>query len=104
MSSRPSRSPDDRILRLCGPELDRLPVAPLPEMDAPLPDDAHPKPLAWHRRGECLWPLGAARTAGDWRTLFCCAPVGVGRRYCPSHAALAFRAEPEAANDRGEQR
>lgn len=104
MSARPSSASDAQVPLLCGPELDRLPVAPLPDMDAPPPVDARPKPLAWHRRGECLWPLGAARTAGDWRTLFCCAPVSVGRRYCPTHAALAFQPEPEAANDHGERR
>ncbi len=64
---------------------------PLPPMDSPPPSGADPKPLARHRRGECVWPLGPAQEAGDWRTLFCCAPAVTGRRYCPTHGALARR-------------
>jgi len=73
-----------RILR--EPEFRRT---PLPPMDAPPPAGANPKPLAQHQRGECVWPLGGADQPGDWRTLFCCAPVTVGARYCPAHAARA---------------
>jgi hypothetical protein len=74
---------------------DHLPVEALPPMDAPLPGCAHPKVLADHRSSECLWPLGPAEAPGDWRTLFCCAPVAARRRYCPDHARLALRATPE---------
>ncbi len=75
----------------------RMPVEPgfrrlpLPSMDAPPPLDADPKPLARHRRGECVWPLGGAEQPGDWRTLFCCAPAAVGARYCDVHTARARR-------------
>ena len=62
---------------------------PLPRMDEPPPADANPKRLAQHRRGECVWPLGSAQDEGDWRTLFCCAPIVIGRRYCPIHTARA---------------
>jgi hypothetical protein len=58
-----------------------------------------PKRLADHRRGECIWPLGPIGDAGDWRTLFCCAPVKdqsvSGRRYCAEHAARAFLPDAE---------
>ncbi len=64
---------------------------PLPSMDGPPPPGADPKPLARHRRGECVWPLGGADQPGDWRTLFCCAPAAVGARYCDAHTARARR-------------
>ena len=76
------REPDVRLRR--EPRFRRV---ALPDMDGPLPPDAAPKPLAQHRRGECVWPLGAADQEGDWRTLFCCAPILAGRRYCPAHTA-----------------
>lgn len=68
------------------PQFRRL---PLPDMNQPPPPGAAPKTLARHRTGECLWPLGGAEEAGDWRTLFCCAPAAPGRRYCPTHVARA---------------
>jgi hypothetical protein len=70
---------------------DDLPTAPLPAMDLLAPNKAIPKTLSQHRRGECLWPLGPAEVAGDWRTLFCCAQVVDGRAYCSDHARLAWR-------------
>ena len=68
------------------PQFRRL---PLPDMNQPPPSDASPKTLARHRTGECLWPLGGAEEAGDWRTLFCCAPAAPGRRYCQTHISRA---------------
>jgi hypothetical protein len=67
-----------------------LPVEPLPDMDRPPPPDADPKPLASLAFGECVWPLGAAEQAGDYRTLFCGAPVAIPRCYCAIHAARAY--------------
>ena len=64
---------------------------PLPAMDLPPPAGADPKPLTARVRGECAWPLGPAEQPGDWRTLFCCAPVKPGGRYCRDHAARARR-------------
>jgi hypothetical protein len=72
------------------------PVEPLPTMELNAPDGVQAKRLASHRRGECLWPLGAAEAIGDWRTLFCCAPVEGARSYCPHHTALAIRPPLEA--------
>ena len=63
---------------------------PLPLMEQPAPPNADPKTLAHRSRGECAWPLGPAEAPGDYRTLFCCAPVGPGRTYCPAHRARAF--------------
>jgi hypothetical protein len=80
------RAPMLRIAR--EPDFRRL---PLPAMDAAPPPDANPKPLAQHKCGECVWPLGRADEAGDWRTLFCCAPVRLGVRYCQTHAARSRR-------------
>ena len=63
-------------------------------MDVSPPVATRPKRLADHRRGECIWPLGPIEAAGDWRTLFCCAPVNGqhfrGGRYCAEHAVRAF--------------
>ena len=64
---------------------------PLPRMDPDPPPYARPRPLAQHQAGECLWPLGPVETPGDWRTLFCCAPVMAERRYCAVHLARARR-------------
>ncbi|MDR3512375.1 MAG: GcrA family cell cycle regulator [Caulobacteraceae bacterium] len=84
--------------RLSSPRLFRgpppLPVSPLPQMDLPPPADADPKPLAARRTGRCAWPLGPAEEAGDYRTLFCGAPVKAGRGYCATHAARAYRGRP----------
>jgi hypothetical protein len=70
-----------------------------PQIDAPTPVQARPKRLADHRRGECIWPLGPIEATGDWRTLFCCAPVDgpdfKSRRYCAEHAARAFLSTSE---------
>lgn len=79
-----------RVLR--GPR--SLPVTPLPDMDLPPPPNADPKSLSARRSGECAWPLGAAEAEGDHRTLFCAAPVEQGGRYCPNHAARAYRRTP----------
>lgn len=68
-----------------------LPVTPLPRMDGPTPPGADPKPLSARRFGECAWPLGPAEAEGDHRTLFCAARVERGGRYCPAHAARAYR-------------
>ena len=59
-------------------------------MDWPAPACADPKTLAERSAGQCAWPLGPAEAAGDYRTLFCCAPVDRGRGYCATHRALAF--------------
>jgi hypothetical protein len=66
-------------------------------MDHPPPAGARPRPLAGHKSGECLWPLGSAEQPGDWRTLFCCAPAAPRRVYCEVHAARALRAPPKPA-------
>ena len=71
----------------------RFRCEPLPDMDLPAPPDAAPKRLADREFGECAWPLGTADEEGDYRTLFCCAPVKRGRPYCIDHAAVAKRAE-----------
>jgi GcrA cell cycle regulator len=68
-----------------------LPIEPLPNMDRPPPAGAQPKPLAARGPGQCAWPLGPAEQPGDFRTLFCCAPIEGGRTYCPCHAARASR-------------
>ena len=78
-----------RALRLNLHREPKFSSTPLPAMDGAPPEGADPKPLVAHRRGECLWPLGPAEQEGDWRTLFCCAPVAGGRRYCPTHARRA---------------
>jgi len=75
---------------------------PLPSMDPTAPVGAAPKPLAQHQRGECLWPLGLAEAAVDWRTLFCCAPAARPRRYCPAHLARARGAAPSLGSPRHE--
>jgi hypothetical protein len=62
----------------------------LPFMDWPPPPAANPKVLADRSRGECAWPLGPAEASGDFRTLFCCAPIATGQRYCGSHQAHAY--------------
>ena len=72
-----------------GDEADRRREA-LPFMDRPAPADADPKTLAERSRGQCAWPLGPAEAPGDYRTLFCCAPVDRGHSYCATHRALAF--------------
>jgi hypothetical protein len=66
---------------------------PLPLMELPVPPDAEPKTLRDRRRGECAWPLGPAEATGDYRTLFCCAPVEAGRGYCPVHRARSLSGE-----------
>jgi GcrA cell cycle regulator len=66
-------------------------VWPLPDMDRPPPHDARPAALARHQRGQCLWPLGPAEAAADWRSLFCCAPTLSSRPYCAIHAERARR-------------
>lgn len=63
---------------------------PLPFMDWPAPADAEPRTLAERSPGQCAWPLGPAEAQGDYRTLFCCAPVERGRGYCAAHRARAF--------------
>lgn len=75
-----------KIRRAREPKFRRL---PLPDMDLPLPPGAAPKALAFHKRGECVWPLGGAEAPGDWRTLFCRAPATIGRRYCTAHLQRA---------------
>ncbi|QUD88035.1 GcrA family cell cycle regulator [Phenylobacterium montanum] len=80
------RGREPRLKLTPTPQFRRL---PLPDMDQPPPPAARPKPLAQRERGECAWPLGAAEQEGDWRTLFCCAPVRPGGRYCCAHAARA---------------
>jgi hypothetical protein len=75
-----------------------MPSGPLPDMEGPLPLQAAPRPLAQRAVGECAWPLGPAEEAGSHLTLFCSAPVAVGRSYCPTHAARAFRCG-DGAND-----
>jgi GcrA cell cycle regulator len=65
---------------------------PLPFMDWPDPAGATPKTLTHREPGECAWPLGPAEAPGDDRTLFCCAPVEVGRSYCAVHDARVIRA------------
>ncbi|HEX4181143.1 MAG TPA: GcrA family cell cycle regulator [Caulobacteraceae bacterium] len=72
---------------------------PLPCMDAPAPPCADPKILADRGERECAWPLGPAETAGDYRTLFCCAPVERGRSFCAAHLARAYRSEEEDEAD-----
>jgi len=62
---------------------------PLPPMDPTPPPGARPRPLALHRAGECLWPLGPVEAPGDWKTLFCCAPKAASGPYCLAHAARA---------------
>jgi hypothetical protein len=69
---------------------------PLPTMASDPPPGSDPKRLCDRRRGECAWPLGPAEAPGDYRTLFCCAPIdrGGSRRagaYCAHHRALARR-------------
>lgn len=68
-----------------------LPVEPLPDMDLPLPPGADPRPLTQKGFGQCAWPLGPAEQPGDFRTLFCCAPVDGEQSYCPCHRRLASR-------------
>jgi hypothetical protein len=63
---------------------------PLPFMDWPPPAGAQPKSLAQRDPGECAWPLGPGESPGDYRTLFCCAPVDRGRVYCTEHRRRAF--------------
>ncbi len=70
-----------------------LPVEPLPDMERDIPPEATPRRLTERRWVDCAWPLGPAETAGDYRTLFCCAPKVRGR-YCAAHAALAYRPAP----------
>jgi GcrA cell cycle regulator len=82
-SSRPWLAP------LGDDEADRRREA-LPFMDRPAPADADPKTLAERSPGQCAWPLGPAEAPGDYRTLFCCAPVERGRGYCATHRAIAF--------------
>lgn len=67
-----------------------FPAEPLPEMDGPLPADAAPVTLAKRRADQCAWPLGPADEAGDWRTLFCGAPVARDS-FCACHAARAYQ-------------
>ncbi len=64
---------------------------PLPPMDDPPPPQAQPRPLASRDAGQCLWPLGPSEAPGDWRTLFCCAPVAAAGSYCPAHRARSRR-------------
>jgi len=59
---------------------------PLPVMDLPTPSGARPSRLADRGPRECAWPLGPAGQPGDYRTLYCCAPTGQRRSYCPVHA------------------
>ena len=66
----------------------------LPFMDWPAPADADPKTLANRSSGQCAWPLGPAEAMGDYRTLFCCAPVQQGRGYCAVHRARALSDQP----------
>ena len=63
------------------------------------PAGSIPKRLADHKRGDCLWPLGPTRDEGDWRTLFCCAPVSGRGSYCARHGERAYlpSSEPEAS-------
>jgi hypothetical protein len=68
---------------------------PLPFMDLPPPPEADPKRLTERRRGECAWPLGPAEAPGDYRTLFCCAPVERGRSFCPVHRVRACAPAPD---------
>ena len=68
-----------------------LPTEPLPDMDRPPPVDADPKPLADRGLFQCAWPLGPAEEPGDFRTLFCCAPVRGAGSYCACHRRLASR-------------
>ncbi|MDR3508040.1 MAG: GcrA family cell cycle regulator [Caulobacteraceae bacterium] len=63
----------------------------LPQMDWPPPPGAEPKTLANRAAGQCAWPLGGAEEAGDWLTLFCCAPTQAAGPYCQTHAARAKR-------------
>jgi hypothetical protein len=72
-----------------------LPIEPLPEMDGPPPPGAAPCLLTERRLGACAWPLGPAEVAGDHRTLFCGASAP-GARYCPAHAARAYRSKAAA--------
>jgi hypothetical protein len=81
---RPSFGPDAVLRR-----------EPLPFMDLPPPLNAEPKRLTDRQRGECAWPLGPAEAPGDYRTLFCCAPVERGRSFCPVHRARACAPAPD---------
>ncbi len=74
---------------------------PLPCMDLPPPPDANPKPLTGRHARECAWPLGPAASPGDYRTLFCCAPVERGRSFCGVHHALAYPVPDEPKEDAG---
>jgi len=62
---------------------------PLPNMDFELPPGAAPKRLVDRAPGECAWPLGPAQEEGDYRTLFCCAPVAPRSAYCACHAGVS---------------
>jgi len=91
-----ARSPLARLAWPTPPELHAC-REPLPFMDWPAPPDANPKRLADREPGECAWPLGPANEAGDYRTLFCCAPAERGRSLCAAHRARArvpAQAEP----------
>ncbi len=86
--------PGRLFLRLAGPRL-ACRYEPLPVMDLPPPPGADPKRLTDRGRGECAWPLGPADEPGDYRTLFCCASVERGRRFCTVHSARAYAPPPE---------
>jgi GcrA cell cycle regulator len=69
---------------------------PPPLVDTLAPRNANPKTLVDRVAGECAWPLGPADAEGNYRTLFCCAPVVSARSYCPAHLARAYQAPPAA--------
>jgi hypothetical protein len=60
---------------------------PLPAMDEALSPDAQPKRLVERRLGECAWPVDPTLAAGDYDSLFCCAPAVARRSYCLTHDA-----------------
>ncbi len=64
---------------------------PLPAMEAATRPQARPKRLMERRRGECAWPVGPVLAAGDYDSLFCCAPALDRRSYCAAHDALSRR-------------
>lgn len=84
---RAPRRPKHTLPDLSGPTPD--PSGPLAELEA-LAREVRP-PMPTDAKRECQWITTARKPWG-----FCCAPVAVGRSWCPVHLCRVFQATSHA--------